>query len=74
MAKNGIVNPALIQEAIELTGQSLINRIHEIPGVAGHPQVWQAIVVAGREAYAQSYKYVYYVSICKCPDFWERRN
>jgi MFS family permease len=65
MAKWGIITPDLIKEAIELTSQSLINRIKEIPGVHGHPEVWNEIVVAGREAYAASYKYVYYVSIGK---------
>jgi hypothetical protein len=61
MAKRGIVNPAYISEVIELTSQSLINRIKDIPGVT--PEAWDDIVTAGRLAYAESYKYVYWVSI-----------
>jgi hypothetical protein len=65
MVKAGIINPRYIQHAIELTSQSLINRIKDIPGVEGHPDVWNNIVVAGRLAYAESYKHVYYASIGK---------
>lgn len=63
MNKYGIIDPHYIKHAIELTSQSLIERIKDIPGVAGHPAVWDSIVVAGRLAYAESYKHVYYVSI-----------
>jgi hypothetical protein len=63
--KNGIKDRTYIHEAIELTSQSLINKIKDIPGVATHPGAWEAIVKAGRLAYAESYRYVYYVSIGK---------
>jgi hypothetical protein len=63
MVKYKIADPEAIKDVITLTGQSLINRIKDIPQVAEHPGAWDAIVVAGRLAYAQSYKYVYYVSV-----------
>jgi hypothetical protein len=65
LIKNGITNQTYIHKAIELTSQSLINKIKDIPGVATHPGAWEAIVKAGRLAYAESYRYVYYVSIGK---------
>jgi hypothetical protein len=51
VAKLGITDPALIKEAIELTG------ITDVPGG------YEMVVVAGQMAYAEAYKYVYYVSI-----------
>jgi hypothetical protein len=56
-------NKHLIEEIITLTGNSLINRIKHIPEVAAHPGAWDTIVAAGRLAYADAYRYVYYVSI-----------
>jgi hypothetical protein len=56
-------NLTLIEEIITLTGNSLINKIKELPDVAAHPGAWDTIVQAGRLAYADSYRYVYYVSI-----------
>jgi hypothetical protein len=54
----------LFGEVIELTGHSLIDRIKEIPEIASHgPAAYEAIVIAGQIAYADAYKYVYYVSI-----------
>jgi hypothetical protein len=58
-------NKTLIEEIIGLTGNSLINQIKLIPEVANHPGSWDKIVEAGRMAYADSYRYVYYVSIGK---------
>ena len=55
----------LIEEIISLTGESLINRIKHIPEVVAHPGSWDKIVEAGRLAYADAYRYVYYVSIGK---------
>lgn len=54
---------ALISEVIELTGASLIEEIKDLPGVAGVPGAWEAIILAGQTAYAESYVYVYLVSI-----------
>jgi hypothetical protein len=65
LLRNGVADPAHIHKAIELTSQSLINKIKDIPGVSTHPGAWEAIVKAGRLAYAESYRYVYYVSIGK---------
>lgn len=59
----GITNETVIGEAIQLTADSLIERIAELPGVAGVPGAHEAIVHAGQVAYAEAYVYVYYVSI-----------
>jgi hypothetical protein len=59
-------DPVVIGEIITLTGQSLIDRIKDIPAVAAAgPKAYDAIIIAGQIAYADAYKYVYYVSICK---------
>jgi hypothetical protein len=63
VAKLGITDPALIKEAIELTGASLLENLKEIPGIADVPGGYEMVVVAGQMAYAEAYKYVYYVSI-----------
>jgi hypothetical protein len=63
MTEYEIGDQSVIEETIKLTGQSLIKNIRRIPEVAAHPGAWEAIVVAGRLAYADSYRYVYYVSI-----------
>ena len=61
--KLNITNPLLIKEAIELTGASLLPLLEEIPGIHGVPGAYEAVVLAGQMAYAEAYKYVYYVSI-----------
>jgi hypothetical protein len=58
-----ITNLTYIAEAIELTGASLLPGLQEIPGIASNPAAYEAVVAAGQLAYAESYKYVYYVSI-----------
>ncbi|RDW72620.1 putative MFS drug efflux pump [Aspergillus mulundensis] len=58
-----ITDVALITEAIELTSASLLEGLHEIPGIAGNPAAYDAVVRAGQIAYAESYKWVYYASI-----------
>ncbi|KAF2422081.1 MFS multidrug transporter-like protein [Tothia fuscella] len=65
MVKSGIKpDVKVIAEVIALTGQSLIDRIKEIPEIAAaSPEAYEAIILAGQEAYAHAYKYVYYVSI-----------
>jgi hypothetical protein len=59
-------NPHIIEKIISLTGNSLINKIKQMPEVIAHPGSWEKIVEAGRLAYADSYRYVYYVSIGGC--------
>lgn len=61
--KLNITSPVLIKEAIELTGASLLEGLKEIPGIAGVPGAYEMVVGAGQLAYAESYVYVYYVSI-----------
>jgi hypothetical protein len=63
ITKLNITSPALIGEAIELTGASLLENLKEIPGIAGVPGAYEMVVVAGQMAYAEAYVYVYYVSI-----------
>lgn len=71
VSKLNITDTAVITEAIELTGASLLPKIGELPGVAGVPGAYDAIVLAGQTAYAHAYKYVYLVSIAfggkSCP-------
>lgn len=63
MANLNITNETLIAEAIQLTGVSLIERINDIPGIAGVSGAYDGVVLAGQTAYADSYIYVYLVSI-----------
>jgi hypothetical protein len=62
MYELNITDPALIAEAIGITGASLTESLRLIPGLEGDV-AWNAVVEAGKLAYAESYKYVYYVSI-----------
>lgn len=59
----GITDTKLIAEVIGLTGASLLDEIKLIPGIAGNETAYQMVVTAGQLAYAESYKWVYYVSI-----------
>jgi hypothetical protein len=61
--KAGVDNFTSVVLAAELTGSSLINEILYLPGVDGNLTKWNAIVLAGQEAYAEAYPYVYYTSI-----------
>ena len=61
--KAGVDNFSSVVLAAELTGSSLINEILYLPGVDGNLTKWNAIVLAGQEAYAEAYPYVYYTSI-----------
>jgi len=63
VTKLNITSPALIGEVIELTGASLLPAIAEIPGIKDVPGAYEGVVLAGQIAYAEAYKYVYYVSI-----------
>lgn len=58
----GITNETYIEEAITLTGASLLEEMKQIPGLANET-VYQAVVAAGQLAYSESYKYVYLGSI-----------
>jgi hypothetical protein len=60
--KLNVTNATYIQEAAELTAASLIDELRAIPGLESDA-AWNAVVQAGRIAFAESYKYVYYVSI-----------
>ncbi|KAI4847116.1 MFS general substrate transporter [Aureobasidium sp. EXF-8845] len=61
--KLNITSPAVIKAAIELTGASLLEELNTLPGIKGVPGAYEMVVIAGRLAYAEAYKYVYYVSI-----------
>ena len=58
-----ITNVTYIADAITLTGASLLDGLKEIPGIAGSDAAYEVVVEAGQMAFAESYKYVYYVSI-----------
>jgi len=59
----GITNLTYITMAIEYTGASLLPLLNTIPGIAGNQTAYDLVVLVGQEAYAASYKYVYYTSI-----------
>ncbi|KAL4917764.1 fungal trichothecene efflux pump-domain-containing protein [Aspergillus aurantiobrunneus] len=63
VSEYNITDTALIAEAIELTGGSLLEGLRHIPGIAGNHAAYEAVVRAGQIAYAESYKFVYYASI-----------
>jgi len=60
--KLDITNIKVITTIINLTAAGLVNEIREVPGVTSDA-AWESLVLAGQEAYAKSYPYVYYVSI-----------
>lgn len=53
----------VITHAIELTGASLLEELHQLPGIKGSELAYQTVVKAGQIAFAESYKWVYLVSI-----------
>ncbi|KAL2042739.1 hypothetical protein N7G274_004498 [Stereocaulon virgatum] len=59
----GIVDPKVIKEAILLTSASLIEDLKLLPGIAGNATAYEIVVTAGQIAFAESYKWVYLVSI-----------
>ncbi|TKA61545.1 hypothetical protein B0A55_12640 [Friedmanniomyces simplex] len=61
--KLNITDPLVIKEAIGITGTSLLPLLQELPGIKGVPGAYDLVVLAGQMAYAEAYKYVYYVSI-----------
>ncbi|KAL4882699.1 major facilitator superfamily domain-containing protein [Aspergillus karnatakaensis] len=58
-----ITDPTLLEHAIELTSASLLEGLHAIPGITGNQAAYDTVVRAGQIAFAESYKWVYYVSI-----------
>lgn len=63
VTKLNITDTAVIGEAIGITGASLLPLLQELPGIKGVPGAYEMVVYAGQLAYAEAYKYVYYVSI-----------
>ena len=63
MVAIGITNETYIAEAIMLTSESLVDELYTIPGIAGNETAWNLVLQAGQVAYAESYKYIYLVSI-----------
>lgn len=58
-----ITDVEAITEVIELTAAALLDDVKLIPGIAGNETAYQMVVGAGQLAFAESYKWVYYVSI-----------
>jgi MFS family permease len=63
VTKLNITSPKVIEEAIVITGASLLPLLEELPGIKGVPGAYEAVVLAGQLAYAEAYKWVYYVSM-----------
>ena len=63
LMKANVTSPVVIKHAIELTSVSLLDNIKHLPGIEGNEALYQAVVYAGKLAYAEAYKYVYYASI-----------
>jgi len=59
----GITNATYITEAIILTGTTMLDGLRQIPGIGNNETAYEIVVMAGKVAYAESYKYVYYASI-----------
>lgn len=60
--KLNITDEELIGKAIEITGSSLLPALRTISGLESDA-AYEAVVLAGQMAYAEAYKWVYYVSI-----------
>jgi hypothetical protein len=63
MFELGIKNETLIGEAIQLTSAALLDELTIIPGIGNNATALEMVTAAGQVAFAESYKYVYYVSI-----------
>ena len=59
----GITDPKAITAAITFTAAALLDEIKLIPGIAGNETAYEIVVGAGQVAFAESYKWVYLVSI-----------
>jgi hypothetical protein len=62
MQSIGISNIAYIIQAVELTGNANLDQIKLIPGLANETS-YSLVIKAGQVAYAESYKYVYLISL-----------
>ena len=58
-----ITSVPVITQAIELTGASLLPELRLLPGIQGSELAYQTVVKAGQIAFAESYRWVYLVSI-----------
>ncbi|KAL8766055.1 MAG: hypothetical protein Q9194_006383 [Teloschistes cf. exilis] len=58
-----ITSPLIIKEAIQLTGASLLEELNRLPGIGGDQRAYEIVVRAGQVAFAESYRWVYLVSI-----------
>ncbi|TVY57147.1 Trichothecene efflux pump TRI12 [Lachnellula cervina] len=58
-----IMNKTYIETAIGYTSASLLPLLKTIPGIAGNDTAYEMVVLAGQEAFAASYRYIYYVSL-----------
>ena len=58
-----ITSEEAITEVIELTSASLLDEIQSIPGIVGNETAHEMVVATGQLAFAESYKWLYYVSI-----------
>lgn len=56
--EHGIYDPNIIVDIGELTAASLVNEILYLPGVDGNRTIWNALVVAGQHAYAESCEFL----------------
>ncbi|KAI5809403.1 fungal trichothecene efflux pump [Pyronema omphalodes] len=63
MMRMGIKDPMVIKDAIVLTAESMLSELHHLPGIMGNETRYEILVKAGQMAFAESYKYVYLVSI-----------
>ena len=63
MIQIGVYDPATIKSVIELTGAGLLEEMKAFPPLGTNETAYNMVVYAGQLAYAESYKYVYYVSI-----------
>ncbi|KAF4446727.1 putative MFS drug efflux pump [Fusarium austroafricanum] len=61
--RGNITSTAVIGEVIQLTGLSLLDDIAKVPGIAGNQALYEIVIEAGQIAFAEAYKWVYYVSI-----------
>ena len=59
----GITSPAVIKGAIEYTAVSLLDELKTLPGIGNNETAYAIVVGAGQLAFAEAYKWVYYVSI-----------
>ncbi|PGH14634.1 hypothetical protein AJ79_02969 [Helicocarpus griseus UAMH5409] len=59
----GITNKTYIESAIFYTSEALLEELHHIPGIGNNETAYNMVVRAGQLAFAESYKWVYYVSI-----------